>query len=147
MARKFSAAERQQVLETVESMYLGGKTQAEISVVIGVSQVQISKYLRTLQSIWQKRLADHVDIHKAKALAKLDRLEREYWDAWRRSCENEPTTTNRARTTTVEAYTEQGLIELPALDREWVHQPIMISPTADSVEPRFEKPEFGIAAR
>src|SRR5579859_7719212 len=121
MAAKFSAAERQAHILTVESLYLSGKTQADIAVHIGVSQQQISKYLVKLQKAWLDRLGEQLESAKGRELARLDRLEREYWEAWRRSCEPEETNVNKAKTTTVEAYTDEGLIEVPALQREWTH--------------------------
>lgn len=121
MAAKFSAAERQAHLLTVESLYLSGKTQADIASQIGVSQQQISKYLARLQEAWLERMGERLESVKGRELARLDRLEREYWEAWARSCLPEQTNVNKAKTTTVEAYTEAGLIEAPALDREWAH--------------------------
>lgn len=132
MAAKFTSAERRTHLLTVESLYLSGKTQADIAAQIGVSQQQVSKYLVKLQSAWLARLGEKIESVKGRELARLDRLEREYWGAWQRSCDNEPSTTNRARTTTVEVFTEQGLIEMPALDREWAH-----TERGQSGNPRF----------
>lgn len=121
MAAKFTSAERRAHILTVESLYLSGNTQADIAARIGVSQQQISKYLAKLQSAWLARLGEKLESAKGRELARLDRLEREYWDAWERSKQNIPTTANKAKTVTVEAYTEAGLMEVPALEREWTH--------------------------
>jgi|SRR5579859_2668006 len=121
MAAKFSAAERQAHILTVESLYLSGKTQADIAVHIGVSQQQISKYLVKLQKAWLDRLGEQLESAKGRELARLDRLEREYWQAWDRSCQPAQTTVNRAKTVSTKEFTEQGLIDVPALEREWTH--------------------------
>lgn len=66
-------------------MYLAGRLQADIGDVLGLSQSTISRDLRALHKVWRK--AALVDFNEAKAreLGKVDRLEREYWEAWQRS--------------------------------------------------------------
>jgi predicted transcriptional regulator len=121
MPAKFTPAARRAHILTVESLYLSGKTQADIAAQIGVSQQQVSKYLVKLQNAWLARLGEKLESAKGRELAKLDRLEREHWQAWARSCENAQTTVNRAKTISIKAEDESGLIEMPALDREWTH--------------------------
>ena len=85
----------------VADLYLKGWTQARISEHLNDNGDERDYYftrsmvgydLRALQKQWQKSAL--VDINKAKAqeLAKVDRLEREYWDAWERSCQDAETT-------------------------------------------------------
>jgi predicted transcriptional regulator len=122
MPAKFTAAERRAQVLTVESLYLSGKTQADIAAQIGVSQQQVSKYLVRLQQAWLSRLGESLKSVKGRELARLDRLEREHWQAWARSCQNAQTTVNRAKTVTMKIEDgDAGLIELPALEREWTH--------------------------
>lgn len=85
MGAKFTPEQRQQHIATVESLYLSGQSQADIGKEIGVSQQQVSKYLRKLQAAWLARLGEGLESVKGRELARLDRLEREYWRAWERS--------------------------------------------------------------
>ncbi len=118
---KFTSHERESKIAECSDLYLSGQSQNAIALTLGVSQQQVSAYLKKLQKRWQAQAAEAIDARKARELARLDRLEREHWAAWARSCQNAQTTVNRAKTTTVEAYTESGLIEMPALEREWTH--------------------------
>jgi uncharacterized protein YerC len=65
----------------VSKLYLAGKTQMEISEVFGVTQACISKDLRAIQDQWQADALMTFDKIKQRELAKIDTLEREYWDA------------------------------------------------------------------
>lgn len=76
---------RQADLETIATLYLQGWKQTEIAQELGVSQQQISYDLKTLQSRWAETAARKIDEAKAEELAKIDRLERAYWDKWEES--------------------------------------------------------------
>ena len=73
-------------------LYLQGWLQCDIAERLGLSAPTVSNDLRSLQSEWRKSAL--VDFNKAKAneLAKIDRLEREYWEAWQRSVQDAETT-------------------------------------------------------
>ena len=78
----------------IADLYLQGWTQQRIADHINadkergytLSQRMISYDLLALQKKWQHSALVDIDAAKAQELAKLDRLEREYWDAWERSC-------------------------------------------------------------
>lgn len=91
MGAKFTPEERRNHILTVESLYLSGHSQADIGREIGVSQQQVSKYLRVLQKAWLERLGSDVEATKSRELARIDRLEREYWTAWTKSQEDSET--------------------------------------------------------
>lgn len=76
------------------SLYLMGKTQAEIAKAIGVSRTQISYDLAAIRDDWRERAARDFDAHVAEELARLDELERTAWKAWEES--------RRQRTTKLE---------------------------------------------
>jgi hypothetical protein len=78
--------EVQQRRTTVARLYLQQRTQEEIARQVGVDQGTICRDLKAIQGEWQRQRLD--DFHQAKLreLAGIDRLEREYWDAWERSC-------------------------------------------------------------
>lgn len=77
----------------IADLYLQGWLQVDIADELGISQQTVSNDLARLQSDWLASAL--VDFNEAKAaeLAKVDRLEREYWRAWERSCEDAEQTT------------------------------------------------------
>ena len=68
-----------------------GWLQVDIAEELSLNQSTISRDLEHLYEVW--RQSSLVDINKAKSeeLAKVDRLEREYWQAWVHSCEDAET--------------------------------------------------------
>ena len=72
---------------TVARLYLQRRTQAEIGREVGVSQGTVSRDLKAIQAEWQRERLDDFRRAKLQELARLDLLEREYWDAWQRSCQ------------------------------------------------------------
>ena len=78
---------REHDLRETAALYLRGLTQLEIAQRLNVSRQQIAYDLKVLQRRWQESgLADY-GARKASALAKVDELERTYWEAWERSCQ------------------------------------------------------------
>lgn len=83
------AARRRRVAE----LYLKAMPMWEIAQQLNVSAPTISRDLKALIQEWREgALFDFTDA-KAKELAKLDRLEREYWDAWEKSKKEHTATT------------------------------------------------------
>ena len=66
----------------IAELYLQGKWQTEIAKEVGVTQQQVSQDLAVLRRLWMQSSLVNVDKIKAKELAKIDRLESEYWKAW-----------------------------------------------------------------
>ena len=97
----------------IADMYLQGWTQARIAGHLGddedreytLSQQMISYDLKKLQEAWQASALVDIDAAKAQELAKVDRLEREYWDAWERSCA--PAITTRQEGKAIEGGVER----------------------------------------
>jgi hypothetical protein len=76
-------------------MYLREQlTQAEIGEKLGMTRQMVGYDLQALQREWLK--AGLMDLTEAKAreLAKIDELERTYWDAWEQSKEVKQTDTS-----------------------------------------------------
>jgi transcriptional regulator with XRE-family HTH domain len=73
------------------SRYLKGESQAAIAAALGLEQSTISRYLKTIRGRWAERYTADFQSMVAEELARVDTLEREYWTAWERSC-NERTT-------------------------------------------------------
>ena len=72
----------------VARMYLQGKWQIDIAMELGVSQGQVSSDLSAIRKEWQKMRIATFEEKLQEELAKVDNLEREYWEAWNDSKKN-----------------------------------------------------------
>jgi hypothetical protein len=70
-------------------------SQWEIGRQLGVTQQCIAKDVRALEKEWLASAVVDIDAAKAKELARIDRLERVAWRAWRRSCQRKERATTR----------------------------------------------------
>lgn len=82
---KRTPAERESDLLKIASLYFEGKTQAEIAGQLNITQQQVSYDLKTLQTRWSESAIVKIDEAKGRELAKVDKLELEYWSAYRKS--------------------------------------------------------------
>jgi hypothetical protein len=85
--------ERERDLRDVAALYLHGLTQHEIAQRLSVSRQQIGYDLKLLQQRWQESALADFNAKKAAELAKVDELERTYWEAWERSCQTREVST------------------------------------------------------
>ena len=85
--------ERERDLDSLATHYLHGKTHTELASLFGVSRQQITYDLRTLQQRWLASSLVNFDAAKAKELARIDALERTYYEAWERSLGQKETKT------------------------------------------------------
>src|SRR5262249_41025829 len=82
---KRTSIQRQHDRTVIARLYLEGKTQAEIGEQIGVSQQQVAYDLKKIKAEWrEQRTFDYTQIQN-KQLAKIDLIEQEAWEAFRRS--------------------------------------------------------------
>ena len=81
----------------VAAMYLAGKYQSEIAAEFGVNQSTISRDLEVMKQAWQESALVKFDEIKARELARIDELEREYWQAWQDSKEDAETVTEKMK--------------------------------------------------
>jgi hypothetical protein len=84
-----NSQERFRILERrrrVAGLYLRGLRQWEIGRRLGVTQQCVAKDIRALEKAWLASAVVDLDAARAKELARIDRLERVAWHAWRRSC-------------------------------------------------------------
>jgi len=72
----------------VADLYLKGAYQSKIAKELDISQQQVSHDLQILRRAWQMSALVSIDKITAKELAKIDKLEEEYWVAWERSKED-----------------------------------------------------------
>jgi hypothetical protein len=66
----------------IAQLYLLRRTQAEIAEKLGLSRQQIGYDLNAVREEWLHSSLTDFNQRKAEELARLDRLEREYWNAW-----------------------------------------------------------------
>ncbi len=71
--------------QQVSKLYLEGWPQYKIADEVKVSQSQISRDLKYLSQQWQQSSMINIDRIKARELAKIDELERRYYEGWNRS--------------------------------------------------------------
>jgi hypothetical protein len=105
---KRSKVQRENDLLKISQLYLSGSTQAEIASQLGVSQPQICYDLKDLRQTWLESSLVKVDEAKARELAKIDHLEREYWTAWDRSQKDRKIQTTDADSKTTLRTEEQS---------------------------------------
>lgn len=79
---KRTPLQRKQDRVKIAEMYIRGMYQSEIAKELGLSQQQISSDLKKIQKEWQKTTTIALDEYKSKELAKIDHLERTYWQEW-----------------------------------------------------------------
>jgi hypothetical protein len=86
MARpKLNEAQQAHALATISARYLRGDRQVDIGADLGISQPQVSYYLRKLMSEWRARAGLAMDEAQAVELARINQLEQTYWAEWERS--------------------------------------------------------------
>ena len=71
--------------EIVADLYLQGTPQAVIGHQVDVSQSTVSSDLKAIKKQWRESAVRDFDTVREVELRKLDRIEREAWEAWRRS--------------------------------------------------------------
>lgn len=84
-APKRNRVQREIALAEVAAYYLSGVSQHQIAERQGVTRSQVQYDLRILRTRWHEAALRDFDERIAEELAKIDNLEREYWDAWERS--------------------------------------------------------------
>jgi len=82
----------------IAGLYLQGWTQAEIGARLGLSRQQIGYDLEAVRREWLQSTLMDFHAKKAEELARIDRLEREYWAAWEASRKERQTTTTEQTT-------------------------------------------------
>ena len=93
---KRSTAQIERDRRNIANYYLQGWLQSDIADKLNLSQPTISRDISVLQEQWRESSLVDIDEKKAEELAKIDTLEREYWQAWKRSCEDAETVTQKA---------------------------------------------------
>jgi hypothetical protein len=105
-----SPLERERDLRETAALYLRGLTHYEIAQRLNVSRQQIGYDLKVLQRRWQESALADFNAKKAAELARVDELERTYWEAWARSCQSREVTTQE-RTQGGESQAEEARLK------------------------------------
>src|SRR5215831_10820916 len=92
-AKSRTPFERERDLRETAALYLRGLSQVEIAQRLNLSRQQIGYDLKILQRRWQESALADFHAKKAAELAKMDELERTYWEAWERSRQPREVTT------------------------------------------------------
>lgn len=79
---KLNPTQRIAVKREIADRYVKGEFQAAIAEAVGLSQGQVSQYLAKIEAEWARQYAAQIDAAKWAQLAKIDALERTYWQAW-----------------------------------------------------------------
>jgi len=90
--------ERENQLGEVARRYLARDTQYAIAEALGISAPQVNYDLRVLRNRWAADANGCFNERKSEELARIDRLESEYWDAWFKSLAEFTSTTKHAET-------------------------------------------------
>jgi len=88
MSKRRDAAQLARDRRRIAEMYLHGVLQADIADELHIDQSTVSRDLKALQDEWRASSLIDIDEAKARELARIDELERTYWDGWRRSKED-----------------------------------------------------------
>lgn len=89
--RKRTIAQREADLEVETRLYLEGKTLGMIADAIAqlrgysIGIQQVAKDIKEVRRRWAESYLGNMNEIKTRELAKIDRLEAEYWEAWERS--------------------------------------------------------------
>jgi predicted transcriptional regulator len=83
---------REEMITEVARRYCMGVPQVFIARALGVNQSTVSRYLKIVRKRWLVAQVASYDTIVAEYLARVDNLEREYWEAWVRSLEVKQTT-------------------------------------------------------
>lgn len=75
----------------IADLYLQGWLQVDIAEELGVTTATVSRDLTQLHDEWQHSSLMDFNEARSQELARIDRLEREYWLAWARSLEDSET--------------------------------------------------------
>ena len=96
MAANRAPADRDADRAAIAEAYLRGVPQYQIALDRGLTETTVSRDLAWLHAQWAARYADALDAHKAAELAKIDALERTYWQEWEASRTEHKRTTQHA---------------------------------------------------
>lgn len=78
-------AEKEKVKIRIAELYLTGQSTYKIAGELSISQKTVHVYLTEIKKDWKERYITDFNEAQSRELARLDKLESEYWLAWERS--------------------------------------------------------------
>lgn len=87
MAQPRAKAQRERDRELISKYYLEGMNQYVIAKKLGITQATVSNDIKVLIRYWRISATNNIDQLKQTELAKINKLEIEYWNSWDRSKE------------------------------------------------------------
>lgn len=129
-ANRRTPAQREYDLQRIAGMYLKGKTQTEIGQEVGLSQPQVSYDLADIQRRWREDTTINIDEAKQRELSRIDELERTYWQAWEKSC-NE-----RTKTSTEKVSGDNGRAKASVQKEEMLGNPAFLAGVMSCIQER-----------
>lgn len=85
--------------QEITRRYLRGETQAAIGEALGMTRQMVGYDLKAIQEAWQKASLIDFNAAKGRELAKVDELERTYWQAWDESKQEKTQTSTKKKQT------------------------------------------------
>lgn len=92
---KFTPAQRENNRTYIAEQMVKGRGASSIAKELGVSTSQVLYDLKIVEKRWRESSIRDFDEARALELAKIDQLEREYWEAWERSKAPKQSTSQR----------------------------------------------------
>ncbi len=93
MARRGNKGEREADLNLITELYTKGRSYREIAFEVNqrhgrkITYQTVSNEIKKLLKEWEKSRNEIIDHQKFVELAKIDRLEKTYWDGYEKSCQ------------------------------------------------------------
>lgn len=93
MARRCNKGEREADLNLITELYTKGRSYREIAFEVNqrhgrkITYQTVSNEIKKLLKEWEKSRNEIIDHQKFVELAKIDRLEKTYWDGYDKSCQ------------------------------------------------------------
>lgn len=97
--------------------FLQGRNERQIADHIGRTQQYVSLAIKSLEEEWRTKASSDFSTAKAKELARIENLERTYWDAWFRSLGGSKSTTVRASGEKSEQKKDGKLVNIERSER------------------------------
>jgi hypothetical protein len=119
-ANKRTPFQREHDLGRLAELYLRGHTQHEMARELGICRQQVGYDLKEVQKRWRESALGDINTKKEQELARIDHLERVYWQAWEESKKLRETTTSTTEKTMgqAESPSQQGPVRLKAAMRK-----------------------------
>ena len=84
------ACKKAGTMKRLAELYLyENRSQSDIASELGISRPTVNRYLKEMRDAWQQSALMDFDEAKKRELAKIDRLEEEYWISWKKSLRDE----------------------------------------------------------